>query len=410
MTVQRAQLYREVWAEPMTTVARRYEVSSVYLKRVCDALEIPCPGRGHWAKVAAGHQEPITRLPPASPGVPDRWEPGTALGVVARPPRAGAAQTDPHRHALLRAVSELFEKGRVTETGYLRPSKRVLPDIVVSGPMLSRAIDLASDLFLDLEARGCPVRLDNSFGARPSVLLEGEPRWPGDRAEVWCPAHRTVTFVDKVAFGLTLYEASENVEVVQIDGTYVRFLEALESRRRRLPNSTTHRYLPTGRLVLRAYAPHGGVSWQQEWREKKPGDLRHRFRTIRRELRAAIPTIKAMLEQAERDAEVQRQHWEAQSREIARQQEERRRAEALKTSRDQLLAIVERWALARRIEEFFHDVEQNAGRFGEDERARLSARLGVARQLLGGLDVLRHFSVWQSPADRLKSEVQEGHG
>jgi hypothetical protein len=34
----------------------------------------------------------------------------------------------------------------------------------------------------------------------------------------------------------------------------------------------------------------------------------------------------------------------------------------------------------------------------------------VARQLLGGLDVLRHFSVWQSPADRLKSEVQEGHG
>jgi hypothetical protein len=410
MNVQRDQLHQEVWAAPMTTVARRYAVSSVYLKRVCDALEIPCPGRGHWAKVAAGHQQPISPLPPASPGVPDSWEPGTALGVVGRPPKAGDAQTGVGRHALLRAVGELFEKGRVTDTGYLRPSKRVLPDLVVSGPMLSRAIDLASDLFLDLEAHGYPVRLDSSFGHRPPVLLEGEPRWPGDRAEVWRPAHRTVTFVDKLAVGLTLYEASENVEVVEIDGAYVRLLEALESSRRRLPNWTTHRYLPTGRLVLRAYAPYHHVSWQQEWREKKPGDLRHRFRTIRRELRAAIPTIKAMLEQAEREAEVQRQHWEAQSREIARQQQERRRAEALKASRDQLLAIVERWALARRIDEFFRDLEQNMGRIGDHDRASFVARLSTARQMLGGIDPLRHFSLWQSPADRLKSETQEGHG
>jgi hypothetical protein len=32
--VVRDQLYKEVWAEPMTTVAKRYAVSSNYLARV----------------------------------------------------------------------------------------------------------------------------------------------------------------------------------------------------------------------------------------------------------------------------------------------------------------------------------------------------------------------------------------
>jgi hypothetical protein len=404
MSVSRDQLYQEVWAEPMTTVARRYEISSNYLKRVCDALVIPCPPRGYWAKVAAGQKPGVARLPSAHPGLPATWTKGDTVAgpLPVRKSDGATPETDarPVHHPLLRAVAEIYEGGRTTNTGYLRPNKRVLPDIVVSAPTLPRAIDSLSDLFIYLEAHGCPVRLDNAFGHRPQVLLEGPLRWPGENPDIWRPCRLTVTFVGKLAFGLTLFEASERVEVVSLNGTYVRLTEAMKLPRRRLPDWTTHVYLPTGRLVLRAYAPYGQVTWQKEWREIKPGDLCHRFRTLRRELREAVPTIQATLEEAARAAEAQRQRWIAESLERERRELERRRAEAVRASREELLAIVERWALARRVEDFFGDAEARATRLDDEERNRVMTRLESARELLGGTDALRQFAGWRSPDDR----------
>jgi hypothetical protein len=46
--------YAEVWAEPMTRVAARYDVSANYLARVCFHLNVPVPHRGYWAKVQHG--------------------------------------------------------------------------------------------------------------------------------------------------------------------------------------------------------------------------------------------------------------------------------------------------------------------------------------------------------------------
>ena len=58
---EREKLYKEIWAEPMTKVAERYNVSDVALKKTCKKLNIPVPGRGHWARVYAG--EKITTQP-----------------------------------------------------------------------------------------------------------------------------------------------------------------------------------------------------------------------------------------------------------------------------------------------------------------------------------------------------------
>lgn len=54
-------LYQEVWDEPMTKVAQRYNVSDVALKKTCKKLNIPVPGRGYWSKVRAG--EKMTKPP-----------------------------------------------------------------------------------------------------------------------------------------------------------------------------------------------------------------------------------------------------------------------------------------------------------------------------------------------------------
>jgi len=50
----RVKLYNEVWAEPVTTVAKRYGVSDVAIHKLCKRLEVPVPPPGYWAKVKAG--------------------------------------------------------------------------------------------------------------------------------------------------------------------------------------------------------------------------------------------------------------------------------------------------------------------------------------------------------------------
>lgn len=62
---ERKKLFDEVWKEPITTVAKRYELSDNGLRKRCIKLEIPLPPAGYWAKVQAGKPVPAQpELPP----------------------------------------------------------------------------------------------------------------------------------------------------------------------------------------------------------------------------------------------------------------------------------------------------------------------------------------------------------
>jgi hypothetical protein len=63
----RTELYEKVWLEPMRILAKQYNVSDVYLARVCRMLRIPLPGLGYWAKRVAGR---ATKKRPPLPPVP----------------------------------------------------------------------------------------------------------------------------------------------------------------------------------------------------------------------------------------------------------------------------------------------------------------------------------------------------
>ena len=54
----RQELFDEVWATPVTTLAKKYGLSDVGLRKICMTLDIPMPPRGHWAKLAAGKSHP----------------------------------------------------------------------------------------------------------------------------------------------------------------------------------------------------------------------------------------------------------------------------------------------------------------------------------------------------------------
>jgi hypothetical protein len=54
MSVSREKLYEEVRAEPMTTVTKRYDVSSKVLARVFEQLNVRRLARGYWAQLKVG--------------------------------------------------------------------------------------------------------------------------------------------------------------------------------------------------------------------------------------------------------------------------------------------------------------------------------------------------------------------
>src|SRR5262245_34294053 len=67
--IRRVDLYEQVWGKPMRALAREFGVSDVALKKHCTKLNIPVPGRGYWAKKAAGKAVRRVPLPPPRPGL-----------------------------------------------------------------------------------------------------------------------------------------------------------------------------------------------------------------------------------------------------------------------------------------------------------------------------------------------------
>jgi hypothetical protein len=63
--LSRKSLFEMVWSQPMTKLAAQFKISDVALTKICRRHEIPVPGRGFWARVAAGQRlnRPELRLP-----------------------------------------------------------------------------------------------------------------------------------------------------------------------------------------------------------------------------------------------------------------------------------------------------------------------------------------------------------
>lgn len=66
--ITREELYELVWSEPMTQIAEKLDVSGSYMIRVCNSLRVPRPGRGYWARIAAGQKLKKEPLPAARAG------------------------------------------------------------------------------------------------------------------------------------------------------------------------------------------------------------------------------------------------------------------------------------------------------------------------------------------------------
>jgi hypothetical protein len=322
----------------------------------------------------------------------------------------------PDTHPLLKGARELFETARPNGVFlaplFLHPFTRKLPDITVAKDTLPWALEAANALYLHFETRGYPVTL-----AARGIFCRCESDSGGHGRErfrdEWAPCSPTVVRVRTVAFGLRLFETTKEVETVWLDGKSVP-IDLLPLHRRRAYGARRTNTVPSGSLALAAYSPYPDTSWHKEWRETSAGSLSRMLSTIQRELEAAAPDVARLAAEADERAEAEKRRqeeeqrrWEEQQRERARQEQERRQRQAAKDSRDQLLAIVDAWVLANRVEDFFRDAScRLANEVEQDSRERLVSRLEAARQMLGATNALEHFRSWKTPEEHLATSLQ----
>lgn len=415
--VSREHLYEEVWAAPMTKVAQRYGVSGSFLARVCAQLSIPRPGRGYWARLAVGMITERPSLPAALPGDLVEWAPhgGTARvadSLPTPPPkhRRRSRQNSPNiartgQHPLLSEVSQVFLAGRQSMVGFLKPAKRLLPDINVSKDTLPKALAVGNELFQLLEERGYKVALAPSNSQLGRREFDERERGGAARhySDLWRPWRPTVVHVGTVAIGITLFELTEDVPARWKDGKYVRLLDCGGTKRGSpLLNEwvTTHN-MPSGRLCVQAYSPYSGTDWQQQWRETKPDGLSRQLASIVKTLERKAGEIAELVEIARRKAAEEHDRWSQQFEKWKREQTERERQKAVEDSREDLMAAINAWREARQIEDFLSEIEQACNRTTGETRVELLDRLLQARRLLGEPDAIGHLLRWRTPNERL---------
>ena len=420
MQIRREDLYAQIWREPMTRVASRLEVSSNYLARVCEALNVPHPPRGYWARRSAGEKLEVPTLPPANPGDPVEWVRGEALpertqfAAVPAPAVKNSAALKPRsgRHPLVVAWQSLLEDATPDSEGRLWSRKRNILDAFVTKGTLRTAVAILNALFAELEVRGHWVRLEQGYHRPSTDPRATTPSFQYHQSRIWQPGRSTIAFVSNTPIGLSLWEPIEHVRVRRVGADrYVKIVD-LPPVRRYAPQSPAEedlmRDMATGRLVLRAYSAVYDTQWSQEWHEQLPGDLVSRVKEIVGELESAVPQLAQQAVEARHREEERRLATEAQLRAWRREERAKARAEARQKSVEDLRAIANAWKDAYALEAFFEAIGRRAEGLEPDAGAELHERIRVARAVLGTGDVVERFLRWRAPSASESEEDQSG--
>lgn len=410
MAVSREKLYDEIWTEPITKVSKRHGVSDSYLIRILKNLNIPRPPRGYWAMVAAGTHPDRPSLPPANLGDPISWsrdgqtefETSTINEEKTKPSKRKLRSAT---HGLVREAYEHFKNIRDTDHPYLKPYKKLTIDLIVSQATLERGFSVASQLYLLLEDAGNRVRIAPSNHRIYRAEVDERENTNSNRHYwgMWRPANCTIVYIQDVIIGLTIFEISEVIELGYLDGKYIPINTYLRNpliKQKSTFSWTTSRNMPSGRLCIQAYSAHPGNKWRKQWRESKPGEFSKTLKSIVNELCNSVAEISRLTEIANQEAEERQRRWEIQCEKNRIEAEERERAKNMKDSKDELLTIIESWAEAKRIDEFFKDALRGANELSQENCESIKTRLIEARKLLGTTDALERLKEWRSPSER----------
>ena len=272
VTYRREQLYEEVWAEPVRTVAQRYGISDVALAKICRKLAVPRPGVGYWAKVAAGQAPKRTPLPKTPRDAPEeitRYRRDPEPSAIARALSAArevdrevieVATNLEQPHKLVAAAIRVLGRAKTDVDGLRRKPGRRCLDVTVSPATFDRAMLIIDAFLRALEKDGmrCEVTDVRRFDGR------GRPVDTGD-----VPPNTTRVFVDEEWCVVRLWEKYSLVQPPLPKPPRGLVGDPLDSWVRW--NRPIQRRVPNGILELSLTQGYSRATWKDGKRKRLEG-------------------------------------------------------------------------------------------------------------------------------------------
>ncbi len=251
----REELYEKVWEKPMLKVAEEYGVSSVALGKTCRKLCVPVPGRGHWAKLAHGHQG-ARKIPlPKLDKVPVIFR-----SAIAAKKLPSVDQTDPE----LAAVDELLSSGALSAQP-VDPTARTHPLIRHTASLLrSRSRKDEHGILLPRDVGGLDVKVSEGTLERALQVMA-----------------QVVAVLERQGHSVTVSDTSQTVAVINNERVFFGIEEPIRKvvvQKPRVPNPTdrwdydeTISYEPGGKLALCIHSntPWGEREERRRWSDAK---------------------------------------------------------------------------------------------------------------------------------------------
>lgn len=364
LPTDRLALYELVWAKSAEGIIQEYNISAEQLAKICRSLSVPRPMAGYWKALEKGAAPEKPALTPqgnppvnvkehivgALPYAPNNVGNNTTASKRQKKRLPNASATE-QQSRLIKEAKIYFPLGRISDTGYLKPNKKKLLDLIVSDSGLEKVLSFADTLFTELKKHGYSVDFDTSkqFSGRPEIdEREDENKNGYHWNRQWKPYFSTLVSIDDIFIGITIIEMSEKVAAKSIKGRYVRDeknikLMAAIGKDHFNPRWISTNDLPCGRLRLLAYSSYSSTEWTMSWNETKKQELSSRITSIIRSLKSAVPELEKQLREAE--LERQKRHAERliQQEEWRKEEIIRKANEAAKKSKEEFFSIMAQW-------------------------------------------------------------------
>lgn len=340
--VGRETLYDEVWADPVTEVAKRYGLSDVGLAKLCRTMGIPLPARGYWAKLRAGAKPGRTPLPThgryrqtasltrfGPDAVRESEEAKRHVREIRQVTEAPIGPID--RHPLVAAAGKRLAKSDVKSEKELVSAPAEVLHVEVTRGSLERSLDLFNALIFEFAKRGSTVEVDPEKKCTVLVI-------EGTRVEL--------SLTERV-------RRKDHVDTPEETKAKERYWKLPHYTGREYPGTPRYDYLATGILTLKA-----GRWPSRSWNDTERTPLERRFPEVVSGLILLAAEIRAREEEQAREAERRRLAKEHYTRIMEQRKRERGLFEDLE-------AAALKWEQATRLRAYVGAVEHAATLKGE---------------------------------------------
>jgi hypothetical protein len=189
--LKREALYKMVWSEPVSKLARGYGLSDRGLGKICQRLEIPVPGRGYWQMKKKGLKMPVPPLRPtkklnttgayinrtSKPRMDGEQDHETCDLITAEKLPENKITVPPSLdspHSLIAMTQRSLIGAKIDDRGLKQPRARGCLDIRVGQDSIDRAILIMDTLVKALETRGVDISVAKEPPFSTSVSVMGE--------------------------------------------------------------------------------------------------------------------------------------------------------------------------------------------------------------------------------------------